>query len=519
MNSDRIALLISMNFVDLFIELDYYEYGNTMGIWIVLIFCGIAMADQANLERTETIQRLNVTIDDVGGEAFNGMTVFRLRTGFERFQQMFANLEQQNRLAASYAADVAARTALSTEFYDLEERYLDACATFQQRIAEMEQAAAAAAAAVANQPAGVGAANGLNPNARVFQLNMPFQPQSVQPTWGEFIGDPLEWYDFKQRFKLGCHDVDEIPKANKVQYLRKALVGKAVDDIKGFPIQADSYDALWNELVTKNEKRFPLACAYLSRFFGLPKLRQATAEALQRMSSAAKGMRRQLMAMEYPVENWDLIIVHALQERLDKIYAAKWSLEIKNNDNPTADQIIKFLDDEAILIANHGLTYAPLTVHVQNERAKPSTAPAAYQPPPPSQQLQRSVYFPCGACGNPDHLIFKCPEFLPQTLSQRTDTVNANRLCYNCLRKHHFIHQCEDTARCSIPQCVKKNDTMHNSLLCPYKVPATNHAAFVQQAPQSSQSGGPSHGRSSSKAKRGRGRDRRNKRRGDTNSS
>lgn len=300
-----------------------------------------------------------------------------------------------------------------------------------------------------------------------ISVNVPFQAHQIQKTWGKFDGNPLSWFDFKQRFQLAVHNVEQVPRTNKMAYLRDALTGEAAEAMKGFGIDPARYDDFWNALVAKYEQRYTLACVYISRFFGLPRLsRGYTAADLRRMSNDTNGLLRQMRELEYATGQWDLLLVHALQDRLSQELKRKWSTARNGNDNPTIAAMTQFIDDEADALTNRGLVYQPMQVVIQNERAQQGAGGAISRHQPGAS----AQVYPCGVCGAMDHLPPTCPEFRPLTLADRIKVATVSRICFNCLKRGHSKVNCFDFHRCREEQC--RGDNAHNSLLCPVKNPA-----------------------------------------------
>lgn len=337
---------------------------------------------------------------------FHRLDGYQLRERITRFEEAFAGADRNHRILVAGQQDDNERQRLLNQFEELSDQVNDMLATYRRRMGELaqqfeqqgappappvndnnaappvgddnaqqvagnngQQAAAAAAAAEANAPGAQALPAQANlPPGMQINVNLPFQPHQVVQTWGKFNGNPLRWFDFKQRFRMAVHDVQGMPNTNKMAYLRDALTGEAAEAMQGYGIDPDHYIDFWNALVQKYEQRYTLACAHLSHFFGLKKLeRRVGAADLRRLSNETNGLLRQLRELNYPVEHWNLIIVHALQERLSPAYAAKWQAVRNNNDEPTVAMITNFIDEQAGLLANQGLVYQPVQVVIQNE--------------------------------------------------------------------------------------------------------------------------------------------------------
>lgn len=467
---------------------------------------------------------------------------FQLNERIALFIEAFISADRNLRLVLEGTQDPQARQQLMNEFGDHRDRYTDAMAIYRRRLAELAPAPAppgnannapaagnnlaqanqapdggnanapgnvpapqAAAANNANdvnanadpaqQPPAPDLQNQPQPNVQVqgnmpagmnINVNFPFQPHQVAQTWGKFDGNPLKWYDFKNRFRMAVHDVDAIPLVNKLAYLRDALTGEAAAAMQGYGIDPERYMDFWNALVQKYEQRYTLACAYLSHFYGLPKLdRRATAADLRNISNETNGLLRQLRELGYPVDQWNLVIVHALQERLGPVYLPKWQSVRNNNDEPTVAIMTKFIDEQATMIANQGLVYQPMHVIIQNNQAQQPHGGAV--PRQPQAAAARQAY-PCGICGQMDHLPPTCPEFKPLTYNDRVRAATIARICFNCLKRGHGKNNCFDLHRCRESAC--RGDNAHNSMLCPVK----NQPEYVQTVHRE-RSSAPAHAR------------------------
>lgn len=439
----------------------------------------------ARTRRAALIPRLNGIILWTVGPEMQALDFYDMKARMDRYQDNFATLENANAIVAGAAESDEERNALWAEFNGIEDQFLTAFAAMNRRFVQITPHVAPLLAADGADVAAAGAVAG-QADQRAIIVQMPFQPGNMQETWGTFNGDLLEWQDFRARFELGVHDRDDIPPAYKLALLRNALKGPAAQAAKGWILKPENYGKAWNELVASNTKRYPLACAYLSRFFALKNMGAGPAAVqLQSMSNETNELVRQLRDLQYPVDQCNLIIVHALQDRLDAHFADKWETERAGNDEPTIEQMTKFLDLQATKLLNKGLAYPALQVAVSNERAHRSQLQSVVHRSSQAAQGGQPKAYPCSACGSFDHLVYNCPEFKPLSVKERLKIVYHNELCINCLKRGHRKDKCFDRNRCLRPEC--KEDDRHNSLLCPFKNQA-HHAMVASYDDQSSSS-------------------------------
>lgn len=427
----------------------------------------------AKSKRAALIKRVNEQIVFALSAEVDALNFYQLKVRIDRHQDVLSQLEAANDIVAGAEADDTARQALWTEFHGYEDRFINAQAELTSVFVAKTPVVAPPPAANANEAtaqieAAAVAADDPDPNKRPsIVVQMPFQPQHVQQTWGTFNGNLLDWQDFRARFELAVHNRKEIPDEYKLSYLRNSLKGEAAQASRGWVLKAENYKEAWDELVEKNERRYPLACAYLSRFFSLKKMApDAGGIYLQRLSNETNELVRQLGDLKYPIQHWNLVIVHALQERLNKTFEDKWDTERDGCDEPTIEQMTKFLDKHANKAANKNLAYSSVQVSVPNERAQRPQLQSVVQRPPPTRRDFEGKYH-CSVCDRTDHLVFDCPEFKPLSLSDRKKVVLNNGMCMNCLKRGHYKDNCFDLSRCQLHEC--RGDSRHNSMLCPVK--------------------------------------------------
>lgn len=123
----------------------------------------------------------------------------------------------------------------------------------------------------------------------------------------------------------------------------------------------------------------------------------------------------------------------------------------------------KALIQIASLTENKGLSYPPLKVVVNNDRAATAHGTTHRQPTSGSE----SQRYGCKFCPSLAHRTSLCPTFVTKSLPERNGMAYASRLCVWCLKGGHFKHECYSGKPCDEPSCQK--DPKHHSSLCPVK--------------------------------------------------
>lgn len=256
------------------------------------------------------------------------------------------------------------------------------------------------------------------------------------------------------------------------------------------------------------DKPYPLARAYLRHFFSLKEVAEpATANDFRRLSDGLCQTVRNLTGVKYPVQHWDMILIHMIHERLDGPSASAWNLRRGNNNAPTVAEMVTFLDERNDAAnEKERQRRTPISVVVQKEHASRPQSRNRNESSSSrgsnregthsfaSAPVTKNVY-PCTVCNAKDYKIFVCPEFKPLTHAGRLRVVEKKGICRLCLKKGHSLKDCYDLTRCGDTRC---EDKKHNSMLCPYKVPSQ----VAMPAMESNRNAGPANDRRSGSKRR-----------------
>lgn len=436
------------------------------------------MADEAT-KRTQLMGRLTTYIDRANAAEFQELDFYQVAARIDRVKTLFLELSNSNDFVAAATAPVNL-AAVTQEFYDFEDLYLDALAKMNRRFVELTPAVAVAGLPPIDQRALPVREEDARP---VYEVRMPMQMNNVSDTWGIFNGDRLSWSEWKDKFRVAVHECNDFTPVQKFMLLKKALVGEPSQMVSQWSLNNENYEQAWTRLETKYNKKYPLACAHLGKFFALPfHQKRANGAQLQLMSNVTHELMRHMHTLEYNTDGWDLILVHALQARLDAHHRKEWDKVRKENENPTWKNIVDFLDKESNDASDKAM-YRPTGPPVYSEPMQTRYVDPDYPRPPIGSVLA----FPCPICKQNTHKVFDCPEFRPLSVHERIKIAHLNRLCPNCLRRGHTKDDCHDKHTCSYDQCA--GDPRHNSMLGPYKdAPGRVSAAQYASDRQSSTS-------------------------------
>lgn len=264
----------------------------------------------------------------------------------------------------------------------------------------------------------------------------------------QFSGDYQQWLLFKDAFKSMIHESTGITPIQKFQYLRSSLSGEALQVIGGLSTTADNYENAW-ELLQKNyeNKKF-LINTHLNQLLDFPAITKDKASSIRHLIVHVRSHLKALKTLELPVDKWDDLLIHLLKNKMDfntqKDWEEKTSPDI--NRRPTLEEYLTFLDERGrtLEMIDKGKN--------KQERTKPPVGKKNEKKVSLASVSQSS----CTIC-NESHSIYRCPQFLQLSASDRIKEAKSKRLCMNCLGKGHFSTACKSS---NCKQCDKKHNTL-----------------------------------------------------------
>lgn len=429
-----------------------------------------------------------------------------VRTRNDYLQQVWDNFQQAHVQLLESITDVGQRDPHRQILVEVENEYLTANAIMQERIQQMDDVAGVVASEHedsedehdarprndipwrAATPDPVGANNaqvGMAPlNVQMGQIPPLVPPISQWPwqlrienIWGEFDGDKKKWPAFHDSFKARVCEDPTMPPVQKFQILRAALKGKAMASLGEWQVCDQNFEPAWKRLKQLYDDPYTTSKELLAKLLNLDRMDESNGAKLQKMSNVAQEVARQLGAMGYQAQHFDMIFIHIVQSKLDQKTSVDWDLA-RQNDKPTLDQFTEFLDRQARALSNAYLANSLPNPKVQpsrkrtygqgyqndnnqsnkknyqrdSKRSKPNLSGGNQV----AVKLEKHV---CAACGE-YHFTRKCQQFLKLSLTKKKEKAQKAKLCYNCLNYGHTSRDCKQGV-CN--RCERK----HNSLLCP----------------------------------------------------
>ena len=295
----------------------------------------------------------------------------------------------------------------------------------------------------------------------VSQVNISRLPS---PEPDVFDGDPLEYNSWFNAFET-LISTRNIPKNERIFYLRKYLSGPARDCVQGLLslCSEDAYDDALKMLKERFGSDFIIANALRQKVRNWPQVSSNDYVGLRKFSDflsqvlLAKQSLPSLKCLDDPQENRLLLF------KIPDWCHRRWCRKVVEATNdgrgyPSFKDFVDFLKFEAEVVNN------PITnISSPTDVASPTVQSFSTVLNVVSHRIvvNQVKSVSCYLCkGN--HVIEKCGKFLEKSYSNRVIFVKQKRLCFGCLRKGHFSKDCKTRASCSI--CLKSHPvSLHNS--------------------------------------------------------
>lgn len=269
--------------------------------------------------------------------------------------------------------------------------------------------------------------------------------QRIDNVWGEFDGTLWKWATFRDFFVSTVHESNMMTNVVKFQHLIKSLTGEAAEVLGHWAITNDNYPLAWERLNQVYNRTHQAGTELLQRLYQFPVLTTATRKDLQHLSNVANDVKRQVTALGYDTNTWDLIFITVLEQKLDHKTKIEWELR-RDQEEPTLNQLLDFIEKRA-----RALAYLPLESSKQKENREKIGEELEHtlETNKFAKTENKNDYesYTATKCLIPEcnytHSLYKCRRFLAKTLEDRERFVKKNRLCMRCLYPGHFARFCK----------------------------------------------------------------------------
>ncbi|XP_076247789.1 uncharacterized protein LOC143187453 [Calliopsis andreniformis] len=266
-----------------------------------------------------------------------------------------------------------------------------------------------------------------------------------------YDGNPIEWHSFHDTFKTLVHDNLDIPSVQKFHLLKNALRGEIASVVSALNASEPNYLVAWDLLQKRCNKPRQIVQSHLKVLFELPEVMRDAPANLRSLAEQAQMHVKALATLGLPTGQWDAILVYMIGKKLDKITRRGWERTLENEDMPTFEQLLNFINKQA---RGEEIEIEVLSSHRRNvyqERSQRNNVGSRGH-----SYVATANSNKCVMCeGN--HEIYQCNQFLKAAVRDRLEVIRRSRLCINCFRSNHVVKNCQATG---CRKCKQKHNTL-----------------------------------------------------------
>lgn len=282
--------------------------------------------------------------------------------------------------------------------------------------------------------------------------NKPKLPDLTVP---KFTGNILQWLNFKNVFTEIINKHASLDNVSKYQYLETSLSGGSAHHlIKS--ISSSDYVTAWSRLEQEYNHMGMIREKHTKDLYDC-EAPDGTAKSLQNFIDKIESNLSALRSLEVNVDNWDLLLIHHLSQKLDFKTRKEFEAIKKPDSNISYTQFKDFIKKRIRVVGAlevvEPFTPTSTSTPVQSEK-KSKKIPERKTA---QQKVLSATLQVCILCGE-SHSLFRCPSFANMDVEKRKDFVLEKRCCFNCLKQDHWSNSCPSNGMCK--ECNKRHNTL-----------------------------------------------------------
>ena len=294
-----------------------------------------------------------------------------------------------------------------------------------------------------------------------------------------FNGESLKYNDWKLSFETLINQKN-IPENEKIYYLRRYVGGEAKKALDGYFLLGteSAYVAAWEILEERYGNPFTVAKAYRDKLQAWPKMGPKDSFELREFTDFLRSCEAAMVNIKALEILNDCNENRKILSKLPDWLTASWNrkaneMKEEKNEFPSFSYFVKFLTKEARIACDPVTSLQSLK---QREADKPNSQKqrthgaktlntssnektentSSNEKTSTASSKEKNV-MTCIFCKRNNHTLHKCRKFLEKAVPDRIKYVQAERLCFGCLRSGHHSKNCDSRSVCDT--CQKKHPT------------------------------------------------------------
>ncbi|XP_008183743.1 uncharacterized protein LOC103309618 [Acyrthosiphon pisum] len=275
-----------------------------------------------------------------------------------------------------------------------------------------------------------------------------------------FNGNAIEYTSFRNMFDIMV-DNTNMPPVLKFGYLKSRLEGEPLKLIGNLMLTDSNYTLALSQLTARYSNRRVIAEHHLEQIFNAPKAFFGDGNSIRKLLNNIIETTGALQNLSFAVDQWDPILLHLLQKKLDSHLRSQWELLVDTTEDPTVVEFTTFLTKyckSATVTESHHLPKPfkqnKTTTLLTNQPGQQHTA----QQTSKNESWGEKQSFTCQVCKvQPGHLLINCPLFKEKTPTERHKIIKELNRCFRCFSAHRVV-DCKNPKTCN--DCGGKHHTM-----------------------------------------------------------
>lgn len=276
-----------------------------------------------------------------------------------------------------------------------------------------------------------------------------------------FDGAFTLWREFYDAFSTLIHNNEDLNAVQKLTYLRASLKGEPAGLLRSLDTTEANYEIAWSLLKKRYDNKRRIVSNHVQALLEIPSMFKESHVTLRQLINLTQNHIQCLKSLGQPVDQWDALLIPIISSKLDMQTVKDWEAKLNNEGNlnniPEFETFLDFLNCrqntlETIIQKKSAENIKPNN-HLANKHIKTFTT---------VNQINT-----CDYCKQ-NHYLQHCEAFLKLDVTERNQKAKEFKLCLNCLRKNHFIHNCRSKTNCR--HCNKR----HHSILHYYRTNENN---------------------------------------------
>lgn len=273
----------------------------------------------------------------------------------------------------------------------------------------------------------------------------------------EFDGSLDKWMHFRDSFESLVHRSNVLSVMEKYHYLRSSikLTGGQSSVLEELPLGEAYYEKAWETVKERYDDGRKLKAQHFNTLFTIKKMTGETPQELRRLIDSFSST---ITTLEQLHADWDDMLVHVVQFRLDDQTLKDWQKQL-GEDDPSWEMLKQFMKSQwrtLDQLPQHKKA-APKSVEVKPSRVS-SKALVTSESLPKSNVANNASSLSCLLC-NESHMLYQCFKFIAMSPTDRMNLIKEKSLCRNCFSPLHHTKVCKSPRRC------KKCNGTHNTLI------------------------------------------------------